>query len=262
VNWMGLNNFLSSNRAGIAFALVVMLAGSIAYFSFGKKDMAPVDVSEVFLNAKFKVAYAEDGSMKVFALANSEGLAKLSAMEGRNTPGAKSMVLGADEAKMMRSEELFFGPGDKIDGLFNISIIVGGVLQMTNSPVDMIHFLSKEKFSELNGEEGRVFVKLKGKTPKVFYYLKVNEPPLKKFELAEGSLGDYNIQQIGGETYFPIIFGSSEAKMMKEEGLFSKPGDKIKGFFGKNVFVAGVLNEQKSAADVMHFIPLKENDLS
>ncbi|MFH0817804.1 MAG: hypothetical protein V1909_04175 [Candidatus Micrarchaeota archaeon] len=256
-----MKGFIQWNKGAALFTLLVMLVGTIGYFAYGKDAMASVDASAVFSGARYKVAYSEDGAMKVFALANESALLKLKVSEGNTVPKKKSMVLGFREAQVMKDEDLFYRVGDRIDDFFGTQIIVGGIFEKTGTIVDDFHFLGPEKFSEIKGEENRVFVKMKGSTPKLFYWLPIGVEPPKKFELAQGSLDSYAVKELGGRTYYPLVIGSEEAKMMKEEKLFSSPGDLIHGFFGKDVFVAGVLKETKTAMDMMHFMPLREDEV-
>ena len=95
----------------------------------------------------------------------------------------------------------------------------------------------------------------------MFYSLNISETPPKKFVLAEGSMSGYEIHDLGGEQYYPLVLGANEATMMREEHLFSRPGDVIRGFFGRNVVVVGVLNKTNTGLDIMHFIPLEENQI-
>jgi hypothetical protein len=49
--------------------------------------------------------------------------------------------------------------------------------------------------------------------------------------------------------------------MMRRNRLFSNVGDKIEGFFGVNVHVAGVLSKTGTSLDMMHVLPLAEGGL-
>lgn len=51
------------------------------------------------------------------------------------------LVLGANEARMMREEKLFETTGDEIRGFFRENVVVVGVLEATNSSYDMMHFV-------------------------------------------------------------------------------------------------------------------------
>jgi len=262
---MKIREWLNENKGAIAFTLAVMLLGTAAYFALGiTEGMGPKKVNPVvFDGIQYKVAFAEDGSIKIFANAKNNALARFDAKEGGSIPEEDSMTIGSAEAGMMKNESLFAKPGDSLTNFFGIDrIYIGGVLKATGSPVDDLHFLGTNNFNKLNAEKGRVYSKLNPESvPKMFYYLGISETPPKKFVLAEGSMSGYEIHDLGGENYYPLIVGANEAKMMRQEHLFSQPGDVIRGFFGRNVVVVGVLKETNSGLDMMHFIPLQENQI-
>ena len=58
-----------------------------------------------------------------------------------------------------------------------------------------------------------------------------------------------------GKSYLPIYIGSDEAAMMREKKLFQNTGDTIDGFFGNDVYVAGVLRKTGTVFDLLHYIP-------
>jgi hypothetical protein len=51
----------------------------------------------------------------------------------------RPLILGADEAAMMKFERLFDKPGDTIEGFFGNDIVITGVLEKTNTIIDMAH---------------------------------------------------------------------------------------------------------------------------
>jgi hypothetical protein len=172
------------------------------------------------------------------------------------------MVIGAAEAEMMRKEGLFSGAGDPINGLFGIDTSVGGILEQTNTSIDDTHFLGHKQFEALNAEEGRVFVKLnEQRMPKLFYRKQAGESTPLNIELAEGDLSNYRATEIDGTIYHPLLIGASEAKMMRDEKLFQKTGDTIKGFFGRDVIVVGIIRQTNTSLDMMHVIPLPSEAL-
>lgn len=59
---------------------------------------------------------------------------------------------------------------------------------------------------------------------------------------------------IGGQKYLPIYIGYDEAKIMTDEKLFTKEGDTIKGFFGNDVIVSGILPDTNTSYDTYHFV--------
>ena len=262
---MKIGEWIGENRGAIAFTLAVMLLGTAAYFALGiAEGMGPRKVNPaVFDGIQYKIAYTPDGSIRIFANAKNNALARLGAVEGGSIPEEDSVTIGFAEAAMMKNESLFKKPGDKLTNFFGIDrIYIGGVLKETGSPVDDMHFLGVNNFNRLYGEKGRVFSKLTpDSVPKMFYYLGIGETSPKKLVLAEGSMSGYEIHDLGGVQYYPLIVGSREAKMMREEHLFNEPGDVIRGFFGRNVVVVGVLKETDSGLDMMHFIPLQESQI-
>jgi hypothetical protein len=90
--------------------------------------------------------------------------------------------------------------------------------------------------------------------------LDINETVPLKFKLAEGSMSGYNVHNLDGKIYYPIIIGSKEAEMMREEKLFVSTGDAIRDLFGNNFIVAGVLEETNTSIDMLHFVPLNESE--
>lgn len=59
---------------------------------------------------------------------------------------------------------------------------------------------------------------------------------------------------IGGKKYLPVYIGYDEAKIMTDEKLFTKEGDTIKGFFGNDVIVSGILPDTNTEYDTYHFV--------
>ena len=161
------------------------------------------------------------------------------------------MVIGATEASMMRGESLFEKPGDKLTGFFGISTKIEGILSKAGAPLDMFHFLSRQQFDKINGSKS-IFVLAKEGTPKVFMIY--NENSTLKLKIAEGSMGDFRARDVYGKRLYPVAIGADEAAMMRSEKLFSKPGDQINGFFGKDIVVAAVLEKTNTPLDMMHIV--------
>ncbi len=262
---MRFQDFINENKGAIAFTLLVLIAGTLAYIAWGAKDAmgASKVPPEVFNGIKYKVAYTPEGAIKVFANAKNNGIAKLSAVEGNNIPEDGSMIIGSAESDMMREEKLFAKPGDNLKDFFGLEkIAIGGVLAKTGTFVDDLHFLKTVQFDAIKAESGKVFSKLTQEgVPKLFFTLGIGAEVPQNFKLAEGSMGGYIKHDLGGVEAYPLVLGSNEAKMMRGEKLFSKSGDMIRGFFGKNVVIVGVLEETNTSLDMMHFVPLNEYQL-
>lgn len=85
---------------------------------------------------------------------------------------------------------------------------------------------------------------------------------LKVFVLAKNNyLADYKAME--GNSIpedNSMVIGYDEAMMMQEEKLFSKPGDTIKGLFGLDIIVEGVLAKTNSPLDDFHFVSASQYD--
>jgi hypothetical protein len=129
---------------------------------------------------------------------------------------------------------------------------IAAIAEPTGTFLDMMHIANKVTFdSILSIAEIRTAV-ADGKDLKMFYVINNDNVP-EKF-LGKISLADMSPRVIDGKKYLPVYIGSKEAKMMIEEKLFSKAGDKIEGLFGNNIIIVGILPETKTALDMMHFV--------
>jgi hypothetical protein len=239
-------------------ALLIGVALFVATDGFGKQQR---NSGEIYKDIQIKTSYL-DGNVKLFALVEPEQLEAYAVAEGTTIPTDTSMVLGSAEAQMMKNEKLITGVGSSFDDFFGITTTVGGILVNTSTSLDDMHFLSATQYAAINGEEGRVFVV---RSPegmgKLFYKKGIDEEIPLSLELAEGTMDNYQMQTVNGKQYNPILVGFQEAQMMRSEKLFTVPGDTIDGFFGQNVYVAGILAENKTALDMMHVTPFVQGEL-
>jgi hypothetical protein len=254
-------NFFSKRKSAVLFTLIVMVLGAATFLlirgtateDMNKKSaMLPSD-SELFDTMEFKVVTTPEGGLKLFALANPNSLSAFPA-EGESIPRQNTVVIGSAEAKMMLDEGLINGTGTILTDFFGIDVTVGGILDETNSITDDLHFLSENNFERLDGESERVVVRFtEDRTPKFFFMADVGANL--SWNLSEGDWTGYKEHELLGKNYLPIVIGSKEAEMMKSENLFKSAGDRIDGFFGKNVIVVGVMAPTNSSLDMMHTIP-------
>jgi hypothetical protein len=255
----------NENKYGIIISVLLVVAGTVYFFGAGLDEMkvqVNTDAADVLREAQIKTAVADGVALKLFASSSEDALARVRAAEGEAVPAGGAIVIGSDEARMMREENLFKEEGDELQGLFGIDTQVGGVLEPTETILDDMHFVEPAQYSKLDGEEGRVFIKFTPEgVPKVFYRLTEDESMPVPITLSEGDVSAYEQHSIAGVTYYPLLIGSAEAVMMREEKLFENPGDTIQGFFGANVFIAGVLAPTNTSIDMMHITPLGEEGL-
>ena len=85
-------------------------------------------------------------------LKTSNFLYGFEAMDGTLALKPDSMVVGYDEAMMMKKEKIFKKVGDSIPNFFGTkTVVVSGILKPTDSALDNYYFVSPELYKQLNG---------------------------------------------------------------------------------------------------------------
>ena len=255
-----MKDFYENNRIGILITLAVLIIGNIVYFGLGfSSNETPID-TKIFEDLKVKVAYTPEGNMKLFVNAKNNELSKLKTVEGQNLPETDTIIFGYDEAMMMKREKLFTNMGDELKDFFGVNVKVGGILKKTDSIIDDFHFVTDATFDRINGEEKKVFVIAQEDGAAIFLTYLHNENEKTTLQLEEGDLAKYTTTEQDSKTYYPLILGSTEARMMRESKEFNKVGDKIQEE-DKDFIVVGVLKQTNTGIDMMHIISLTKEEL-
>ena len=176
--------------------------------------------------------------------------AGLKAEEGSLELRPGEMVIGYDEAQMMKKEKLIKGVGDALPDFFGLGTVrVAGILEKTGTMVDHYHFVTKAMLEQL---DGRTIFRLQAEKEiiKSFYYVTASNQPVKIKDYLHG----FEPVKIGARDYQPIYIGSAEARMMINKKLIKKAGDVIDDLFGNAVVVAGILPPTNTSLDMMHFV--------
>lgn len=206
-------------------------------------------INEYLERSRNGVAFAE-GSPKFFAGVIDLSIPGAKITEGDFALAQNEVIIGAEEAKMMKEEKLFAKSGDVIENFFGLpEVKVRGVLAPTGTALDSQHILLVETYAKLKKEE--LELKKAEEAVKVFYPLASQVP--KKYG-DSFRLEDLAPIKLGGKNFYPLYIGSKEAEMMIKEGLFKETGDTIDDLFGRPVIVAGILPETKTMLDEMHFV--------
>jgi hypothetical protein len=105
------------------------------------------------------VKFKDAKTPKLFYLydKNNPSPAKISLSEGninfyyKHIIGKKiyyPIIIGYEEAKMMREEKLFNKVGDTLEGFFDRDVMIVGITQKTDTGLDMMHVVEKDFFDE------------------------------------------------------------------------------------------------------------------
>ncbi len=174
----------------------------------------------------------------------------LKAEEGSLLALPGEMVLGYEEAMMMKEEKLISAAGDKLENFFGLNqVIVAGIIKPTGTALDNFHLLADEDFSQLTATS-RLRLVAENEVMKYFYFVEINDVP----EKISASIESLEPIIIDNKKYLPIYIGRQEANMMIEAKLLEKTGDIIEDFFGNDVVVAGIVPETGTLFDMMHFV--------
>jgi hypothetical protein len=185
-----------------------------------------------------------------FFLQTNQGNIDLPLAEGSGNLGKDEMIIGYDEAEMMKKEKLFEKPGDTLTNFFGVpSMKIAGILKPTGTFLDNAHIMKSE--TQIASISGASAAQTKDEL-KLFYGIDQNTIPV-AYASSINRDGLYPIT-FGTKKYLPVYIGSKEAEVMKAEKLFQKEGDTLTNFFGKDVVIAGVLPETKTPLDNFHYI--------
>ena len=207
---------------------------------------------ELFIESRGKVAFAEN-TPKLFLEVEPYETLGITLTEGRALIGPNEMIIGYDEAQMMKEEGLIKGAGDVLPNFFGLSEMkVIGILAKTGADVDQYHLVSSETLDRINGKAIIRTTAAPDGSSKVFYEVAGNTPSQLIASLPEDSFS--HPLTISGKTYQPVYIGSTEAAMMQKEKIFKKEGDLISDFFGNDVIVAGILPATNSPLDSFHYV--------
>jgi Cu+-exporting ATPase len=254
----GKKNYLSAIAPIIMVLMFSFMFFEFARFSSGMGTgmkvqlgkQAKTYVTSLFTTSQTKINFAE-GNPKLFMNVSIDSK-KLPVQEGRAVVNNDEMVVGYEEAMMMKKEKLIQKPGDVLTDFFGIpKMKVVGILAPTGTLLDQYHFMNTQTFQRIEGFPNVSTSTTPDGAEKAFYMV-VAAPP----EKIQNSIPTNAFWPVvlAGKTYLPVYVGSEEAAMMKKENLFKDVGDILPGFFGNDVIIAGVLPETKTSLDRMHFV--------
>jgi hypothetical protein len=251
----GKRNYISAFAPVFMVIIFTLLFVQFAKFSSNAEMGATtINVSAVkALNTnETKINFADDNPKLFLGTDSIDKTIKVK--EGTNIVKDNEMVIGFDEAMMMKKEKLFNKPGDTINNFFGLSQIkIVGILEPTGTLLDNYHIVTKNTLNSIPSK-AKVAVRITSTNEvKVFYFVNDQNIPAKVKQSLTWEMQN-PVYNIANKNYYPVSIGADEASLMTKEKLFSKEGDQISPFFGNNIIVASVLPKTNTTLDWMHFV--------
>lgn len=257
----GKKNYLSAIAPFVMILLFSFMFFEFAKFSSGMgANGKPMNVQisieskkyigTLFAKGKTKINFAE-ANPKLFLEVDQLDSKSLKIKEGTSILNKNEMIVGYEEAMMMKKEKLIDKPGDVLKNFFGIpEMKVVGILEPTGTILDSYHLVNGETFKTLTNEGSLKTAVEDGVDIELFYVIsnKIPEKFVKDIEL--GTLFPI---RIGKNQYIPMYFGSEEAQMMIKKSEFKKEGDVLQEL-NNDIIVAGILPKTGTALDSMHFV--------
>lgn len=258
----GKKNYLSMIAPVIMIILFTLMFVEFARFSSSMAveeqtmnvQIAPQVKSYIntfIADGQTKIDFAE-GNPKLFLLPTSIDGNMLKVKEGTTNLGKNEMIIGYDEAMMMKEEKLITGPGSTLKNFFGVpEMKVVGILEPTGTILDKYHVVNGDTFQTLTNSATIKTILAPDSSVKLFYMVNNNVPEKLIDTIPADGLNPFYISKL---KYLPIYIAADEADMMKKENLFQQEGDLLEGFFGNDVIVAGIAPKTNTALDYLHFM--------
>ncbi|MCX6822541.1 MAG: heavy metal translocating P-type ATPase [candidate division SR1 bacterium] len=200
-----------------------------------------------------KIGFTPTGVPKVFVQTTSD-IAGLPLVEGTGifSTNGNEMIIGYDEAVMMKGEGLFNKPGDELKNFFGLdSIKIIGVLAPTKTFLDEVHIVNNQGFDTLNPKISLLMTADEENALELFYLYDTNSIPLKLQNIID-PIKTYI--EISGKQYLTMYPGFMEMQSMTKAKEFNKVGDTLQEK-GNDIIVAALLKRTYTSLDMMHFLP-------
>lgn len=255
----GKRNFLSQLAPVFMVILFVFLFFSFARFSTTMESMIPPSafsnlqgVTSYLLQGVSRVALSKNGPKLFLGVDNAEH-SLLRIRKGNMNLGSQEMILGFEEARMMKKEKLFREVGDTIQNFFGMPAIkVVGILQATGTILDHYHIVNRIVLSHLT-TQAELKILSAGGFPKFFYLVREGNLPQPFISMVAPDVLNKPVK-IDGKDYWLVYLGALEAAMMKREGLFRRKGETLENFFGRSVVIADIFPLTGTMLDHFHFV--------
>lgn len=162
------------------------------------------------------------------------------------------MIIGYDEALMMKKEKLFSKPGDELHKFFWLDTIkIVGVLAPTKTMLDEVHIVNTQWFKKFDIQKSLLISADEENALELFYLYDANTIPLKLKNIIDPVKTSY---ELSGKKYLAFYPGYKEWQIMMKGKEFAKVGDILEEKWN-DIMVAGLAKRTYTALDMIHFLP-------
>ena len=245
----------------IIFLWIFRQFGQISTGGFGNNILIRTNTSSEIKNTitdfmvhhDNKIWFTPTGVPKIFIGADSTP-ANIKTLQwtGIFSNQGAEMIIGYDEALMMKREKLFSKPGDELHDFFGLKTIkIVGILAPTKTMVDEVHIVNAVWFKGFDIQKSLVISADEKNVLELFYLYDTGTIPLKLKDIINPSKTSY---ELNGKSYIALYPGYTEGHIMMKWKEFSKVGDILQEKWN-DVIVAWLPKRTYTALDMIHFLP-------
>lgn len=162
------------------------------------------------------------------------------------------MIIGYQEAAMMREEWLFRNVWDSLSNFFGLGTVkIVWIIWPTNTLLDEVHIINMRWFRYLEIDDTLVLEETPFDGADLFYSYDQDNIPAKLKNLINSKKPTYTLE---GKEYSAIYLWYDAAQEMKAEKEFSRLFDIIEED-GQEYIIAWVAKKTYTLLDMMHFVP-------
>ncbi len=245
----------------IIFLWIFWQFGQISTGGFGNNILinttaskaTKININNFLINHDNKIWFTPTWVPKIFISSdNTPADVKIIQWTGTFSNQWTEMIIGYDEALMMKREKLFSKPGDELHDFFGLKTIkIIGILAPTKTMLDEVHIVNMEWFKKFDIQKSLVISADEKNALELFYLYDTGTIPLKLKNTIDPKKISY---ELSGKNYLAFYPGYTEGQIMMKWKEFSKVGDILQEKWN-DVIVAWLPKRTYTALDMIHFLP-------
>lgn len=210
-------------------------------------------ITDFLVNHENKIWFTPTWVPKIFISSdNTPADVKIIQWTGTFSNQWAEMIIGYDEALMMKRENLFSKPGDELHDFFGLKTIkIIGILAPTKTMLDEVHIVNTDGFKKFDIQKSLLVSADEENALELFYLYDATTIPLKLKNSIDPNKTSY---ELSGKNYLAFYPGYKEGQIMMKGKEFNKVGDVLEEKWN-DIMVAELLKRTYTALDMIHFLP-------